>query len=129
MFEVDENWVPKIHPATRPVEEEDPMMLVAEAVAGDPIEMVDSFVQEFAWMGWSAEEIFHLFQSPAYPVLQQLMVYFGEEEIRRRIADRLARCGVLRFEETIVEDPEESDEDHGPPLVQISLGLPAGPCG
>jgi hypothetical protein len=52
-------------------------------------------------------------------VLNQLLAYYGEEEIRRRVQGLLER-GSLRFRETIVEEsapPEENERD----LIQISL--------
>lgn len=120
MFIPNESWVPKVHPLTRDVELEDPLELIATPVQGDPDVMVECIVQEFAWMGWDTEQLMNLFTSPAYPVLNQLLAYYGEAEIRRRIEAFLGRVGgVIRFRETIAPDPEpEADE---PELIQLTI--------
>lgn len=114
-----DSWVPKVHPLTRAVETEDPMELVATPVHGDPAVMLDCIVQEFAWMGWDVGQLLGLFRSPDYPVLGQLLEYYGEDEVRRRIEGLLHGMGVFRVEETIAADPpEETDE---PELIQLTI--------
>ena len=115
-----EHWVPKVHPTTRAVEPADPMELMATPVPGDPEVMLQCIVQEFAWMGWDANQLLGLFRSPAYPVLNQLRQYYGDEEVCRRIQALLDRSGVFRVRETIAED-SELEEDHEPELIQLSI--------
>src|SRR5581483_2386529 len=93
-----ENQVPKVHPLTRTVEPEDPMELVANPVQGDPEVMLQCIVQEFAWMGWDADQLLQLFDSPEYPVLNQLLAHYGAEQIQRVVASLLAETGVFRFQ-------------------------------
>jgi hypothetical protein len=116
----EENGVPKVHPLTRAVESEDPMELVANPVQGDPEVMLQCIVQEFAWMGWDAEQLLQLFYSPEYPVLNQLLAHYGAEQIQRSIASLLAETGVFRFQAYVDEKPE-IDEDEEPELIELSL--------
>jgi hypothetical protein len=108
--------VPKVHPLSRAATEEDPFELMAEPVPGDPVVMLECILQEFAWMGYGREQLLGLFHHPGYPVLCQLREYFGDEGVRRQVDELVARWGVLRFRETIVE-PEDEPDDHD--LVQL----------
>jgi hypothetical protein len=119
MGATNENWVPKVHPLAREVEGDDPLELVATPAPGDPDLMLESIVQEFAWMGWGPDELLGLFHSPLYPVLNQLCEHFGDGEVRRRVEALLARTGVFRVRETFAEDSEPGDES--PELVQVSV--------
>jgi hypothetical protein len=110
----DDRWVAKTHPLSRDAEPEDPFELVPQAVAGDPAEMLDCILQEFAWMGWNTEQLLDLFSNPGYPLLCELREFFGAAEIRRQVDALVARWGVLRFRETIVEPEIE------PEVVQIT---------
>jgi hypothetical protein len=121
MATAPDRFVPKVHPATRPVEPEDPLTLYATPVTGDPEVMLQCLVQEYAWLGWGPEQILGLFRDPYYPALHQLWLVYGEAGIRERIAPLLAQTGVFRFQETVREDPE-TEEDR-PDLIE--LGIPA----
>lgn len=110
--------VPKVHPATRPVEPEDPMMLTATATAGDPQVMLRCLVQEYAWMGWNTDQILSLFHNPFYPVLCAMREACGENEIRQRVDAVVRETGVFRFQATVHEPVPPCSE---PPLVQISI--------
>ncbi len=114
-----ERWVPKVHPITRSVEADDPLELVANPVQGDPEVMLDCMVQEFAWMGWVADDLLQLFHSPDYPVLNQLREHFGDDDVRRRIESLLKRVGVFRVRETIAEDVEPEEDE--PELIPLSV--------
>jgi hypothetical protein len=117
-----DRFVPKVHPATRPVEPEDPYTLHATSVGGDPEVMLQCLVQEYAWMGWDGAQILALFQDPFYPSLNHLWQVYGAEYIRDRVNSLLRETGVFRFRGTVVDGPEDEPEE-GPELVQ--LGLPA----
>jgi hypothetical protein len=124
MNEMNERFVPKIHPATREIARDDPMTLHATTVAGDPEVMLRCVVQEYAWMGWDNEQIFALFQQPFYPALNALREYYGEAGIRERISRVLGRSGVFRFAETVNEAATIGDEpqaEDGPELFQIRI--------
>jgi hypothetical protein len=110
-----ENLVPKVHPATRAVEPDDPMGLHATPVAGDPDVMLRAVVQEYAWLGWDAGQILALFGDPFYPVLNDLRDALGEAGLRDRIDAIFRRAGVYRFRSTVREAPEVIE----PELVQI----------
>jgi hypothetical protein len=110
-----QNLVPKVHPATRAVEPDDPMSLFATPVAGDPDVMLQAVVHEYAWMGWDAEQILGLFRDPFYPLLNDLRDALGEDVLRQRIGAIFECAGVYRFRATVREAPEEIE----PELVQI----------
>jgi hypothetical protein len=112
--------VPKVHPATRPAEVEDPFMLHANPVPGDPEVMLRCLVQEYAWMGWGADEIIGLFRDPSYPALNELWHGQGGEWVCRRVAALVGETGVYRVSGTVVDGPEEDEEED-----LIELGLPA----
>jgi hypothetical protein len=114
------HFVPKVHPATRPVEAEDPMSLHATSIAGDPDMMLQCLVHEYAWLGWDADHILGLFRDPFYPALHDLLQRFGEDRIRRRLHEILSALGVLHFEEVLQPDPEP---EHDEPAL-IELGVP-----
>jgi hypothetical protein len=110
--------VPKVHPATRPVEQDDPLEMFATGVPGDPEVMLQCLIQEYAWMGWNTGQIFQLFADPNYPALHSLLCFYGEAVIRERIANLLGQTGVFRCEGTVIEEPEPSEE-------LVELGIPA----
>jgi hypothetical protein len=115
-----ENLVPKVHPATRAVEPEDPLGLHATSVSGDPEVMLRAVVQEYAWLGWDADQILALFRDPFYPMLNDLKDALGEAGLRERIGNIFETAGVYRFRATVREAPEVIE----PELVQIG---PRGP--
>ena len=117
---VYERFVPKVHPATREVESDDPMEIVATPVTGDVDMMLECIVQEFAWMGWDTERILALFRDPFYPALHQLGRRYGEAGIRARVTALLGRMGVFCCQEEVRDEPE-ADE---PETELIQLGLP-----
>jgi hypothetical protein len=108
-------FVPKVHPATRPVEAEDPMELCATPVAGDPDVLIRALVQEYAWMGWDAGQILELFRDPFYPMLHSLWQALGQDEIRQRIERVFREQGVYRFHCVVHEAPVMEE----PAVVQI----------
>ena len=111
----DDRWVEKVHPLSRNADAEDPFELVATpVVGGDPAHMLECILQEFAWMGWNAEQLLSLFHNPGYPLLCQLQEHYGSEEIQRQVELLVSRWGVLQFREKI-EEPEEEPE-----VVQIT---------
>src|SRR3972149_938578 len=109
MNTIDDRWAAKVHPLAREVVPEDPLELVPQAVAGDPAQMLECILQEFSWMGYDTQQLLALFQNPGYPLLCELRAFYGDEEIRRQVESVVARQGVLKFREHIVE-PEEEPE-------------------
>ncbi len=108
------NPVPKIHPATRPVEPEDPMHLHAVEVPGDTELMLRVVVEEYARMGCGPDEIMALCRNPFYQAPHGLWLLHGEEELQRRVTQILDRCGVMRT--TTVDSEPPADQ-----LVQLGL--------
>ena len=117
MHTPSERFVPKVHPATRPVEADDPLAPYATAVGGDPEVMLECLVQEYAWMGWDVSQILRLFGHPGYPALNGLLDLYGTDGVRRRVAAVLGRMGVFRVSGAIRDDPEPEDEE--PELIQL----------
>ena len=113
-------FVPKVHPATREVESDDPLELVASPAPGNADVMLECIVQEFAGLGYDADELTGLFSNPAYPVPNQLLHYYGPAEIRRRIGALLARSGVFHTHEVIADEPDPVD-DHEPELIELTV--------
>jgi hypothetical protein len=112
--ESSDHFVPKVHPATRPVEPEDPMNLFAVEVPGDPELMLRLLVEEYARMGWGLEQLLSLFRDPFYVAAHGLWLHYGEDELRRRLTGLLSRVGVVHVKTTISSPPAEQ-------LVHINL--------
>ena len=112
------HWAPKVHPLDRAVEADDPMILMAEPATGDPDVMLECLLQEYAELGWEADDLLALFRSPLYPVLNQLRAWFGDQEIAQRITMLMEQTGFLRVSAQVCD---EVDDDHEPNVVQIGL--------
>ncbi len=109
--------VPKVHPMVRPVGPDDPFTLNATSVAGDPNVMIRAVVQEYAWLGWSADQIISLFRDPFFPVLHRLWQTLGDAELRTRIASFVETFGVFHFRSTMVESPDDTGTESFEDLV------------
>ena len=90
------NAAPKVHPATRAVEPDDPLNLHGVEVDGDPEIMLRMLVEEYARMGCGLDELLELCRQPFYVGLHGLWQFYGEAELTRRMRDILSRCGVFR---------------------------------
>lgn len=90
------NAAPKVHPATRTVEPEDPMNLHGVEVDGEPEVMLRMLVEEYARMGCGLDELMDLCRQPFYVGFHGLLQFYGEVELTRRVRDILSRCGVFR---------------------------------
>ena len=93
---LDRNAVPKIHPATRGIEPDDPMSLNGFEIPGDPELMLRTLVEEFAHMGCDVEDLMRLSSNAFYRALHGLLRHYGAEEFRRRVTEIISRCGVVR---------------------------------
>jgi hypothetical protein len=114
-----ERLVPKVHPATRAAEPDDPYTLHATAAPGDPEVLLRCLVQEYTWMGCDAEQILALFRDPFYPALHGLLHAFGEDGLRARIAALLAKTGTFHFRASVSEAAEPEEDE--PPLIQLGM--------
>jgi hypothetical protein len=106
------NAVPKVHPATRGMEPDDPLNLHAVEVDGEPEIMLRMLVEEYARMGFGLEELMTLCRQPFYQGLHGLWRRYGEAELRLRLRTILSRCGVFRAAVRETAPPSEQ-------LVQI----------
>ena len=91
-----DDLVPKVHPATRAVEPEDPLNLHGFEVPGNPDIMLRMLVEEFARLGYGLDGLMHLCRDPFYHALHGIWLQLGDEELRRRMGQIFARVGVLR---------------------------------
>ena len=113
-------FAPKVQPAAREIESDDPLELVASPAPGNADMMLECIVQEFAGLGYDADDLTGLFSNPAYPVPNQLLHYYGPAEVRRRIRALLARSGVFHTREVISDDPEPDDDEESE-LTQLTV--------
>ena len=116
MNESEINAVPKVHPASREILPDDPLEMHGFEVPGDPELMLQILVEEYARIGWGVEAILELARDPNSRAFYGLRQAYGEQELRRRMAEILSRCGVIRVKTTETEPPSEC-------LVQIDLPL------
>lgn len=88
---------------------DDPMQLKAGLLEGNPQVMLEGLIEEYARMGWNADQIARLFEQPFFAATHGLTRRFGREAIRACIDQTLQRCGVFRFDTTeskpVVESP------------------------
>ena len=108
------NAVPKIHPASREILPEDPFEMLAHEMPGDQELMVRMLVEEYARLGWGVEDLVRLSRDPNYFAFNALYQHFGEEALRQRFKQIIARCGVMRV--NISENMRLTGQ-----LVQIDL--------
>jgi hypothetical protein len=122
MGTASDRLVPKVHPATRPVEPEDPLTLHATPVAGDPEVMLRCLVQEYAWMGWDLEQLLSLFRDPFYPALNALRHLYGDTGLRERLDSILKETGVFHCQVSVREEEEPAEPE--PELIQLGMRGP-----
>jgi hypothetical protein len=77
--------------------------------------MLRLLVEEYARIGWGLEGLMRLARDPNYQGFHGLLRRYGESELRRRLEEILARCGVMRVQTKEAEPvPEEVEQ-----LLQI----------
>lgn len=104
----------KPHPSRRGVEPDDPMNLHGCEVSGDPNLMLRMIVEEYARVGCSLETLVGMCRDPFYHALHGLWLHFGEDELRCRLTEIVARTGVVRVREEFRQPASKQ-------LVQIAL--------
>ena len=77
-------------------EPDDPMQLVCEIIPGDTAFLARCVIEEFASIGYRAEDLLTLFREPIYPMLNAILRKEGEPFVRSLIGQVLAECGTLR---------------------------------
>ena len=90
----------------------DPAMLVGVELPADEAsdtEMAYAFAEEFALLGYSAEDLMALFRNPYYAGAHRALVVLGEERIRSIVREAVH---VWNAFEVVFEDaPNVADED------------------
>jgi hypothetical protein len=114
MHDAPNHAVPKVHPASREILPDDPMEMQAVEIPGDRELMLRLLVEEYARIGWDVEALMHMARDPNYTAFHGLRTALGDEELRRRISNIMARCGVIRVRAVETEPLSER-------LVQIAL--------
>lgn len=114
MQPTNEDFVPKVHPATRAAEPDDPLNLYAVEVPGDPELMLRLLVEEYARMGFGLDALLGLFRDPFYVAAHGLWLHYGEDELKRRLTAIVGRVGIFRTK-TIINAPAPEQ------LVQIDI--------
>jgi hypothetical protein len=110
----DTKAVPKTHPASREILPDDPLEMFGVQLPGDSLLMLRLLVEEYARIGWGVDDILRLARDPNYVAFYGLWQRYGERELRRRVAEIISRCGVIRVD--VRETRPLSDR-----LVQIDL--------
>jgi hypothetical protein len=84
------------HGSQKQAEPSDPLALVGMRVPGGDVDaLLRCFIEEYAAMGYGAEEILALFREPRYAAIHPAYLRLGEDAVRARIAAVLQKCGVF----------------------------------
>ena len=83
-------------------EANDPMELVREAIPGDPLFLAQCVIEEFALIGYGAEDLVTLFRQPVYPMLNNILRKEGEPFVRSLMKQVLGDWGTLKVKTEIV---------------------------
>ena len=110
------NAVAKVHPASREVLPDDPLSLHGVELPGDTDLMLRLLVEEYARLGFGLDRLMDLARDSFYQSFHGLLSVYGEQELRRRMANVLDRVGVSRIK--IVEQQVEPLPGQ---LVEIDL--------
>jgi hypothetical protein len=108
------DFVPKVHPATREAQPDDPLNLHGFEVPGDPALMLRLLVEDYTRLGADTEQILKLARDPFYHAFHGLYRLLGEEQLRRQVSEIVRRCGVIRVRTREAPVPLEQ-------VVQINL--------
>ena len=100
------------HSRKQNAEPDDPMQLRPRLVEGNPEAMLEGLIEEYARLGWDANQIARIFEDPFFVATHGLARRFGGEAIRCRIEQTLQRCGVFRFD-TIESKPDTPSGERG----------------
>ena len=110
------NAVAKVHPASREMLPDDPLSLHGVELPGDTDLMLRLLVEEYARLGFGLDRLMDLARDSFYQSFHGLLSVYGEQELRRRMANVLDRVGVSRIK--IVEQQVEPLPGQ---LVEIDL--------
>ena len=81
-------------------EPDDPLSLEAVSVpGGEPETMAEAFIEEYARLGMTEEEIYLLFARHVYFGTHLYFARRGEEATRRLIRQVISRTGLYRYTE------------------------------
>ncbi len=102
--------------SAKPAAADDPMQVRGDLVPGDQQVMLQCLVEEFARMGWDANQIGLLFENKFFLASHGLAERLGQKAVRECIEQTLQRCGVFRFEMS------ESKANQEPRICPLSAG-------
>ena len=76
-------------------DQDDPMEFMAVSLpalsAEDEDEMVRCVIEEYCWLGFDEEQLWHMFTNPFYQATHQFYKQRGEDKVRRLMEDVLGR--------------------------------------
>jgi hypothetical protein len=94
----------------KPSESDDPMELRCDLLPGETAFLTRCLIEEFAQLGYHAEDLAKLFRDPIYPMLNGILKERGESFVQDLIDEVLGECGTLRTTTTVVHTACEGDE-------------------
>ncbi len=84
--------------SAKPAAADDPMQVRGDSVPGDQQVMLQCLIEEFARMGWNADQIGLLFENKLFLASHGLAERLGQKAVRECIEQTIQLCGVFRFE-------------------------------
>ena len=100
----------------KPAAPDDPMQVRGDSVPGDQQVMLQCLIEEFARMGWNANQIGLLFENKFFLASHGLAERIGQKAVRQCIEQTLQRCGIFRFAMS------ESGPNQEPRVCTIPVG-------
>ncbi len=91
-------------------EHDDPMELMCGRVPGEIDVLARCMVEEFAQIGYGADDLFGMFSEPGYPLLNGILRMRGESAIRGLIQEVLDECGTIRVSAVMAPVSCEGDD-------------------
>lgn len=123
--EVDQNLKDAVDTGSgsaKPAAPDDPMQVRGNSVPGDQQVMLQCLIEEFARMGWDANQIGLLFENKFFLAAHSLAERLGRKAVRECIEQTLQRCGVFRFE---MSESKPNKEPRICPILVERKPLPA----
>jgi hypothetical protein len=98
------------------------MQMRGNSVPGDQQVMLQCLIEEFARMGWDANQIGLLFENEFFLASHGLAERLGQKAVRECIEQTLQRCGVFNFE---MSEPKPNKEPRICPILVERKTFPA----
>jgi hypothetical protein len=106
-------------------DQEDPMELTGMEFEGDLSLMIDSIIEEYASIGWGESQILQIFDRPFFRSTYNAARALPPQQLRQRVRDVLARCGIIQVAIQKSEDTHQNNSLTNSDLVQIQTNVGA----